>query len=1065
MGYRFAVTGIGLCVGNIASHEDLIEAILTEKQPAKPKASPTAHRALEEALQYRDAQPVLLLTDAPVSQGELQALDISRQENLADFSAMLSEAGRLFEEKKWENILLLAHSPEGCAAALLSKQPRSAFAQAELTHSAGAVPAMDGLMELITAVVEIRFAFRLHGQKKGVWHWAEKRVRTLDSLGLRLEEAAQVHAPVLASRQYLLPVCFGTVAEAEQALGRLLQDARQHGLHQTMTAAIARWKTAPKGQNTAVFLAEDDESLASQVRSLLENRSRLEAAGFTWRSATGSCYVRKTTQTPKVVFMNPPGGMFHSKPFNRFVSKLYGFVREPFRPHRRLFYNASENPLLRHYLEEINTTYAVMYLLETIGIRADQLSGASMGEIVFMLSNCTVPGESEQAWNRAKHIMENTMRQVLEGRREQEQAYFGHPVELKKYYLKCNAQQAKAALAHYPQVFAIIEGSPEDLLICGEASACRELIRELGCVSVEMDDPTYVHTPVLDGQFDTICRDVQESGMRLDVQTMPYRLLSTHLCAELDGSNQMFARNFASIITKTVDYTQAVRQLYRQDGRVFIDLSTTQLCSGWAKTTLSGCPDAQVLSIYEDKPTDAYLLELCAVLMAWGVDFDFDKLYGRLTFAKDTPNTLPAQYMSMNLRAYQLYLQAREKQFAQLLHRAKPYLWDRAQVIEMTENAMSSVLGQQYRQVDSYPVRARMPLPPYLFVSRIVSIDAEFGKLRPSSIVAEYDLDESCVFRMGDSQISPLIGSEASHIGIFLLAYMGVDAMFRGKRIYRAIGSEQRTLSERPFRVGDTLRTVLRIDRFVENGDTLLVFFTFETYNGGALISVTETTGGFFTKEQLSSNKGVIQPRTSAEPITPRAFPHDTQFRESAYTPAQVSAFFAGDYEACFGAMERPRLRERYYLPHDMKMIDRVTRIDYTGGAFGRGIICGEKQLTADMWPFKAHFKNDPVFPAIIMTEGITQLGAFLFARAGLMSRYPNAIFTAVADNSVRSKFRGQARHGSSTLRYEVSVRQVQEQENGISVLLDAKIFNNNLQIIQVEGFGLKLLGEGGSHA
>ena len=112
-----------------------------------------------------------------------------------------------------------------------------------------------------------------------------------------------------------------------------------------------------------------------------------------------------------------------------------------------------------------------------------------------------------------------------------------------------------------------------------------------------------------------------------------------------------------------------------------------------------------------------------------------------------------------------------------------------------------------------------------------ISIDAEYGVFRPSSIVAEFDLDEDCVFRSGDTNICPLIASEASHIAIFLIAYMGLDAISKGTLSYHAIDSSMTAYSERPFRVGDTLRTVLTINRFVKNGSTTLLFFTFESYH------------------------------------------------------------------------------------------------------------------------------------------------------------------------------------------------------------------------------------------
>lgn len=437
--------------------------------------------------------------------------------------------------------------------------------------------------------------------------------------------------------------------------------------------------------------------------------------------------------------------------------------------------------------------------------------------------------------------------------------------------------------------------------------------------------------------------------------------------------------------------------------------------------------------------------------------------------------------MAINKKSYELYLDAEHKLFEQMMSayakeysveipvdldkstkvQKKNYLWDREQVIEMTDNSMAAVLGEQYKEVDQYPIRARMPMPPFLFVSRIVSIDAEFGKLRPSSIVAEYDLDESCVFRTGNTQISPLIGSEASHIAIFLIAYMGLDAISKGTLSYRALDSSQISYSERPFRIGDTMRTVLKINKFMQNGSTILLFFSFETYNGEELIAITEATGGFFTKEELTSNKGIISPKKVVQKTNPKEFLHFQNTTKTSYEKEEVLAFYNGNYEACFGKFGKNiSLKEKYYLPYDMKMIDRVTQIDYNGGMYGRGIICGEKKITPDMWPFKAHFKNDPVFPAIIITDGVTQLGMFLFAHAGLLSQLKNSNCTMIDGNCVKSKFRGQVRHGYSTLYYKVHIKDVVQMDDFISVYFDAEIFNDDVQIIQVESYALKIFSD-----
>ena len=1139
MKYHFSVTGIGFCVGNIAGHEDLIEAITTQKMPAKRRAEPTVRYAVNAALKYKDEKPVMMISNKEVSQDILDEFRIDQLQISERFGQMLQRAAQVLEEGRYGNVLLLAQSDEGYAAVLLSGHSQRCMAQLNVEHpsaSAGEAdaPLMDAMMQFITAVVEIRYAFKLDGSvKEGsrIWHWLEKRelTRTIDGICVSMKEAELANRAVFESKRFILPVMFDTIGEAEENLRRLQTDAAQQGLYKAMCKRTADLKAGKRAENMIVILAENYDSLKQQTDELLAKSDQLLDEGFRWKNAAGSLYIRRSTKSPKVVFMNPPGGMFNSQPFHRYVSKLYDFVDGPFRPGKSIFSGGSRNETLNRYLEEVNITFVVMYLLEAIGIRPDYLSGASMGEVVFDILHIAISGsggsEVEDV-QRAAGALEVNIRNVLDGRKEHEKAYFGREVDLTKYYLKCSAEEARQTLEKYDDVFVIIEGSPRDVLICGEKASCEKLVRELGCVAMELDDPMYVHTPVVECEHEKIRADITSADVHLDVDGLPYGLFSTWFTRNMDNSSEMLAENFASIITRPVNYTKAVQALYEQDARVFIDLSTTQLCGNWAKNTLSEYSDAEVVSIYEDKDTADYLLDLCAVMLSGNVAFDFEKVYSRLTFVNDAPVekapaaviTKPApaekktkepaiavpkqevkaveqvtapktadtqqmlqQYianqMALNQKAYEMYLDAEDKLFGQIMTAyagkkaaevpaapaaapKKDYLWDREQVIEMTENSMAAVLGEQYKEVDQYPIRARMPLPPFLFVSRIISIDAEYGKLRPSSIVAEYDLDEDCVFRMGDNQISPLIGSEASHIGIFLLAYMGIDAMYDGKLSYRAIGSEQITYSERPFLVGDTMRTVLKINRFVQNGSTVLIFFTFETYNGEELIFVTETTGGFFTKEELMSNKGIISPKKVLQKTEPREFLHFSDTTATSYEKEQVAAFYRGDYEPCFGKIQKPSLKENYYYPHDLKMIDRVTEIDYNGGMYGRGIICGEKQITPDMWPFKAHFKNDPVFPAIIMTDGASQLGVFLFVHAGLLSQFNNTAITSINGNCVKSKFRGQARHGFSTLRYELHVKDVVQTENSISVFYDAKIFNDGLQIIRVDSYGLKIVGD-----
>lgn len=388
----------------------------------------------------------------------------------------------------------------------------------------------------------------------------------------------------------------------------------------------------------------------------------------------------------------------------------------------------------------------------------------------------------------------------------------------------------------------------------------------------------------------------------------------------------------------------------------------------------------------------------------------------------------------------------------------RPCIWNREQVITMTDTSMAAVLGDMYKEVDKYPVRARMPLPPFLFVSRIVDIDAEYGELNPSaSIAAEYDFDAECVFSIGDGKISNNVAIEASHIGIFLMGYMGLDTISNGTLSFRALDNAQTYYNGKPFRVGDTMKTVFKINRFAQNGSTTIMFYTYETYNGDELVSISEASGGFFTKAELESKKGIITPKIMLKKVEPKELLHYSNTTKTSYTKEETSAFYRGDYEGCFGKDVEVSSGFKYYLKDDIRVIDKVTNIDYNGGKYGRGIICGEKNITPDMWPFEVHFKNDPVFPGIIMLDGVMQLSMFLLGHTGILGYYNDTEVEIASGSHVKTKFRGQVRKENSLLRYELHIKECVIKEDGIYILTDAAIFNEDVQVIQVEDYELRV--------
>jgi 3-hydroxyacyl-[acyl-carrier protein] dehydratase/trans-2-decenoyl-[acyl-carrier protein] isomerase len=66
-----------------------------------------------------------------------------------------------------------------------------------------------------------------------------------------------------------------------------------------------------------------------------------------------------------------------------------------------------------------------------------------------------------------------------------------------------------------------------------------------------------------------------------------------------------------------------------------------------------------------------------------------------------------------------------------------------------------------------------------------------------------------------------------------------------------------------------------------------------------------------------------------------------------------------------------------------MLMFDRITAINETGGAYGKGEIVSEFDITSDLWFFKCHFEGDPVMPGCLGLDALWQMVGFYLGWLG----------------------------------------------------------------------------------
>jgi 3-hydroxyacyl-[acyl-carrier protein] dehydratase/trans-2-decenoyl-[acyl-carrier protein] isomerase len=67
----------------------------------------------------------------------------------------------------------------------------------------------------------------------------------------------------------------------------------------------------------------------------------------------------------------------------------------------------------------------------------------------------------------------------------------------------------------------------------------------------------------------------------------------------------------------------------------------------------------------------------------------------------------------------------------------------------------------------------------------------------------------------------------------------------------------------------------------------------------------------------------------------------------------------------------------------NMLMIDRIIKINHTGGKSGLGEIIAEIDIKSDLWFFDCHFKGDPVMPGCLGLDALWQLVGFFLAWNG----------------------------------------------------------------------------------
>ena len=102
----------------------------------------------------------------------------------------------------------------------------------------------------------------------------------------------------------------------------------------------------------------------------------------------------------------------------------------------------------------------------------------------------------------------------------------------------------------------------------------------------------------------------------------------------------------------------------------------------------------------------------------------------------------------------------------------------------------------------------------------------------------------------------------------------------------------------------------------------------------------------------------------------------------------------------------------------NMLMLDRITRIAESGGAYDKGEIQAELDIKPDLWFFDCHFEGDPVMPGCLGLDAMWQLVGFYLGWLGHPGKG-----RALGVGEV--KFTGQVLPTAKIVNYQINIKRV----------------------------------------
>lgn len=354
----------------------------------------------------------------------------------------------------------------------------------------------------------------------------------------------------------------------------------------------------------------------------------------------------------------------------------------------------------------------------------------------------------------------------------------------------------------------------------------------------------------------------------------------------------------------------------------------------------------------------------------------------------------------------------------------------------------SEAFGEMYKVFDGTRRVARLPGPPYHFMSRVRQVDGPIGVMKAGAKVEiAYDIPKDVwYFDANGARVMPfavLLEAALQPCG-WLASYVGSALTADEDLSFRNLDGTGKLLVDLIPDSG-TFVTKVALTNVSKNGSTIIESFAVECFVGETKVYELTTVFGFFPKAALENQVGL--PTTDEERRRlkePSTFSVDLTARPERY---------------CAGPA---RLADERLL-----MLDRVTGYWPEGGPKGLGRLRAEKDVDADEWFFKAHFFQDPVQPGSLGIEAMIQLLQFYMLERGLDAGIEAPRFESLElGRPLTWKYRGQVVPKNKVISTTMDIVEVGRDERGPYAVATASLWVDGKRIYEAKNLGMRIVSD-----